>query len=70
VSKKQYCLVRLRERALELERSPKKSDMTREEVMLIKSFFGPWPRALEKAGLKPESKRKRRHNGHVRKTYT
>ena len=33
-------------------RLPKRSDFSDTEVMYIKSFFGPWPRALEAAGLK------------------
>ena len=33
-------------------RFPKRSDFSDAEVMYIKSFFGPWPRALEAAGLK------------------
>lgn len=31
---------------------PKKSDFTEQEVSLIKQKLGPWPRALEAAGLK------------------
>ncbi len=34
------------------ERFPKRSDFTEREVSVIKSFFGPWPRALEAAGIK------------------
>lgn len=32
----------------------KRSDFTADEVMTIKAHLGPWPRALEAAGLKPE----------------
>lgn len=32
-------------------RYPKKSDFSEQDVARIKSFFGPWPRALEAAGL-------------------
>lgn len=35
-------------------RYPKRSDFSDAEVNLIKSFFGPWPRALEAAGIKPQ----------------
>lgn len=31
---------------------PKRSDFTGEEVCFIKQKLGPWPRALEEAGLK------------------
>ena len=34
------------------DRLPKRSDFTDEEVCAIKAFLGPWPRALEAAGLK------------------
>ena len=45
-----------RMKALETQgesRYPKRSDFTDEEVCAIKAFLGPWPRALEKAGIKP-----------------
>lgn len=35
-----------------LERLPQRSDFSAEEVVLIKAHLGPWPRALEAAGLK------------------
>jgi hypothetical protein len=34
------------------DRLPKRSDFDSEEVCAIKAFLGPWPRALETAGLK------------------
>lgn len=34
------------------QRLPKKSDFSPEDVNKIKGFFGPWPHALEAAGLK------------------
>ncbi len=39
-------------------RYPKKSDFRADEVAAIKSFLGPWPRALEKAGVKPVESKK------------
>ncbi len=36
-----------------LARYPARSDFSQSEVMAIKAFLGPWPRALEAAGLKP-----------------
>ena len=36
------------------QRYPCRSDFSDEQVNAIKSFLGPWPRALEAAGLKPE----------------
>ncbi len=35
-------------------RYPKRSDFTDSRVVAIKAFLGPWPRALEAAGIKPE----------------
>ena len=32
---------------------PKRADFPDNEVIAIKSFLGPWPRALEAAGIKP-----------------
>ena len=35
-----------------ITRYPQRSDFDDEEVCAIKAFLGPWPRALEAAGLK------------------
>lgn len=35
-----------------LTRFPQRSDFSEYEVMSIKAFLGPWPRALEAAGVK------------------
>lgn len=45
------CICLLISASEKLNRIPKKSDFTEYEVMKIKSFFGPWPRALEAANL-------------------
>lgn len=55
--KREWALLRLRERARELGRAPTKADFSDADRARIKSFLGPWPRALEAAGLK-EPKRK------------
>lgn len=52
------CIVLLREkheflRSSGLNRYPKRSDFSEREVVAVKAFFGPWPRALEAAGIKP-----------------
>jgi hypothetical protein len=44
------------------QRFPRRSDFSEEEVNAIKSFLGPWPRALEAAGLK-----ERREDGRAEK---
>lgn len=36
-----------------LTRYPQRSDFEQSEVVAIKAFLGPWPRALEAAGVKP-----------------
>ena len=36
-----------------LSRYPQRSDFEEREVVAIKAFLGPWPRALEAAGIKP-----------------
>lgn len=35
------------------DRYPRRSDFSDREVVAIKAFLGPWPRALEAAGIKP-----------------
>ena len=52
----QKCISLLKDKYSELkeERFPKKDDFLSEEVVAIKAFLGPWPRALEKAGIKAE----------------
>ena len=39
-------------RSAGLDRFPQRSDFENDEVVAIKAFLGPWPRALEAAGLK------------------
>ena len=51
------CLRLLREKYHTLQedgedRYPKRSDFTEREVVAIKAYLGPWPRALEAAGVK------------------
>ena len=36
-----------------LSRYPRRDDFTEDEVVAIKAHLGPWPRALETAGIKP-----------------
>ena len=54
---KEDCLLLLKEKYEELIsaglfRYPQRSDFSEREVVAIKAFFGPWPRALEAAGIK------------------
>ena len=62
---KEICLRLLREKGEALRsqgRYPKRSDFTEEEVAYIKAFLGPWPRALEAAGLKPKKEGEARNS--------
>ena len=63
--KKQWASEQLREKNKELGRLPKKDDFDVVTLSRIKAFLGPWPRALEAAGLKepkimPEKKKKKK----------
>ncbi len=50
--KKQWAVMQLQEKNKELGRLPKKDDFDVVTLSRIKAFLGPWPRALETAGLK------------------
>ena len=55
---KEDCLILLQNKYRELQtegldRYPQRSDFEDREVVAIKAFLGPWPRALEAAGIKP-----------------
>lgn len=56
---KEYYISLLCEVAEREGRLPKKSDFSQDDVNRIKGLFGPWPWALEAAGLK-ESKQEER----------
>ena len=63
--KKEDCILLLREKYEELKREgldryPQRSDFSEAEVVAIKAFLGPWPRALESAGIKPKKDGDRR----------
>ncbi|MBR2445336.1 MAG: hypothetical protein IKB28_01570 [Clostridia bacterium] len=61
---KQDCINLLVRKHAELggERFPKRSDFSEREVVAIKAYLGPWPRALEAAGIKSP-----RDDGHAEK---
>ena len=48
----------LRSRCEELGRLPTKKDFDSVACAQIKAYLGPWPRALESAGLKPPKGKK------------
>ena len=76
----EICLRLLKEKNCELKqlgetRYPCRGDFSDEEVAAIKSFFGPWPRALEAAEIKPprsddfeQRKKEKRINAKRRRT--
>ena len=48
-------MLKNKHRALEAQgqsRYPQRSDFEDREIVVIKAFLGPWPRALEEAGIK------------------
>lgn len=50
--KKLWAVELLQNKCKELGRLPKKDDFDAVTLSRIKAFLGPWPRALEAAGLK------------------
>ena len=48
----------LRRKCEELGRLPTKKDFDNAACAQIKAYLGPWPRALEAAGLKPPKEKK------------
>lgn len=55
--KQNQCIALLQETAKALGRLPQKSDFSPEAIGQIKNLLGPWPRALEAAGLKAQKDR-------------
>ena len=65
--KREDCLSMLKEKYEELQRLgmdryPQRSDFSEADVVAIKAFLGPWPRALELAGIKPTAEKNPRPN--------
>ena len=61
--KKEDCVLLLKTKYQQLtseglSRYPQRSDFTEDEVVAIKAFLGPWPRALETVGIKPPREKK------------
>lgn len=71
--KKQWAVEQLQKKFKELGRLPKKDDFDVVTLSRIKAFLGPWPRALEAAGLKEakpvaeKRKTKRKNNRQLSK---
>lgn len=63
--KKCWAVELLRQKKEEIGRMPKKEDFDEVTRSRIKAFLGPWPRALETAGLKekrPKVKKRPKRN--------
>jgi hypothetical protein len=58
--KKAFACQMLAERAAALGRLPTRADFSETDIVFIKAHLGPWPRALETAGLKPKSTKGKR----------
>lgn len=56
--KRDWAVEQLREKWDALGRLPKKEDFDQSTRSRIKAFLGPWPRALEAAGLKQPKQRR------------
>jgi hypothetical protein len=53
----EWAIAQLRQKAVELGKLPRKADFVDVDCIRIKAALGPWPRALEAAGLKkPKTK--------------
>lgn len=52
-----WALQQLQQKAELLQRLPTKADFSEADRARIKAFLGPWPRALEQAGLKERKKK-------------
>lgn len=57
---REYYIAALQQVYKKENRLPKKSDFSVEDVNRIKGYFGPWPWALEEAGLKESKKEERK----------
>ena len=57
----------LRTVAKKEQRLPKKSDFAPDDVNRIKGFFGPWPWALEAAGLKESKQAQRKQQNYEKR---
>ena len=64
----QWAVAELKKKFEELGRLPKKADFDEITRARIKAFLGPWPRALEAAGLKEPKIQPKKVRAKKRKT--
>lgn len=62
--KQKWAVELIRKKCEELGRIPRKNDFDGVTLSRIKAYLGPWPRALEKSGLKEKNKPSKRNNTH------
>lgn len=65
--KQLWAIEQLQKKNNALGRLPQKGDFDCDTLARIKAFLGPWPRALEKAGLKEPKPDLKKKNAHKRK---
>lgn len=58
--RKEWAIAQLQHKAEALGHLPRKADFEDIEIIRIKAALGPWPRALEAAGLKEKKQKRRR----------
>ena len=66
----QWAIAELNKKCEELGRLPKKTDFDEVTRARIKAFLGPWPRALEIAGLKEPKVQPEKPRANKRRTRT
>ena len=64
--KKGWAADLLRQKQQECGRTPRKDDFDEATRSRIKAYLGPWPRALEAAGLKEAKQRPKKPHRHKR----
>lgn len=69
-ARQRQCIQLLQERARVLSRAPKKGDFSEQAVCQIKNLLGPWPRALEAAGLKETAQPEREQRNREKRIRT
>lgn len=65
--KQLWAIKQLCDKHSDLGRLPQKSDFDNVTLSRIKAFLGPWPRALEKAGLKEKREGSKKKSSNKRK---
>ena len=67
---RQWAISQLKKKCEDMGRLPKKADFDEVTRARIKAFLGPWPRALEAAGLKEPKDQSKKINANKKKLKT